>query len=87
MELLTSREDVKLLVDKDGNSHIQLGEDKPFKISNPKKAYKEIKRINNYIIKFHMFCVNGLTIWKDNRMIKDNIWSVPMAEQIINELN
>lgn len=87
MKMFGSKGDIKLFVNKKDEIFVQVGSGSLFKITNSVKSYKDIKTTDNCTIKFHITGIYGLSVWKNKKQVKDDIWSMVEAKKIIQELN
>jgi vacuolar-type H+-ATPase subunit D/Vma8 len=58
-----------------------------FQVKEGKPAYKIVKKINGFIIKYNTNCINGFVIVKNNQILHQDIWELDKAIEIVKELN
>lgn len=87
MELIKVKGDVKFLQDENGISFQQIGEETPFETIVGAYVYRDIKTVNNNVIKYHLNGSYGFSVWNgETNLTGGNIWTLAEAEETANEL-
>ena len=56
------------------------------KVKDGRIAYRDIKKLPLYLIKYNLNGVHGFSIFKGSKLLEDNIWSLEEAISIANDM-
>ncbi|HEY4755802.1 MAG TPA: hypothetical protein VIH28_07105 [Ignavibacteriaceae bacterium] len=86
LNFIEKKGDVTFLADAKGRLFQQIGSNEPFKVKEGKISYRHISTKNGIEIKYNTNGVWGFTLFKREKAMEDNIWTLAEAERISEEI-
>lgn len=78
--------DVAFYSDAKGKLFQQLGSGDIFKVKDGKITYRLIEKTNGISIKYQNNGANGFSLFKNRKLLEDNIWKFADAKRIASEI-
>lgn len=76
MKIVERKKDITFFEDSNNRLWQRIGKGKIFKVRNGNMEYRKIAVNNGYTIKYNNNGVYGFSIWKGNKCLEDNYWSL-----------